>query len=245
MWGAVAGVVGSMMASRSASKGAKAMRAAAEQQIAFQREMYAKWQKDFAPYREAGEEALPFMRAAASAESPLYALRKEDTEKAIERALAKRGQFFSGAGINTLAESSRRLSAEEAEARWRRSKELAEMGRMATGMMASAQGATGAQVGGAYGQLGRNEMAVAGQKGSAYAGINQAIQGGLSNYYFDQYLQKLNPGSTAPPASTWSGWGGLGNPGAAGAGGFAAGATGATGGRLYMPQGGTTLYKGG
>lgn len=196
-------LAGGLLGGRSAKKGMKQMARAIREATQFQREMYNRLYGDLAPYRELSTEALPYLRQAAGEESPLYRLRLEDTEKAINRYLASRGLFNSGVAGELLAQNARRLSAEEAAQRWARMMGLAELGFKARGLGGRLGVATGSNVASTQGVLGQGYLRAGENLASIYgntaAGINQAIQGGLSNYYFNQFLDRLGGGVTSSP----------------------------------------------
>ena len=193
--GAIIGLATAAAARSSARKAAtKANRAqvrALEAGIEQQKKLYEQGRLDLAPYRAVGPGSLNYLTSAAEgATSPLYQLQLEDSEKAINRALAARGLFGSGVGVEALGPNARRLAASEAQARWGRNLSLAGIGQQAATTSAGGGQALGQSIADNYRFIGstRAQGALArGQAGVDFAGAaNQAIQGGLSNYYTRQ-----------------------------------------------------------
>ena len=201
--GAGGSILGGMIGGKAAKRGAAQMAQAQREATALQRQMYETGYRDLSPYREVGQPALNYMQSAASAESPLYQMRMQDTIAELNRQMAARGQYFSGAAMqNVLGDATRRITAEEAESRWGRNALLGQMGYGAA--------AGGAQLGQQYaGQAGQTMMQGAsgianqynqgaGARQNALAGVNQAVQGGIGNYYFGQYANALQPQAQSP-----------------------------------------------
>ncbi|MCK5236207.1 MAG: hypothetical protein KAR06_04400 [Deltaproteobacteria bacterium] len=160
--------------------------------IKFSKEIYGEARTDLEQHRGAGTEALPWMKEVASAESPLYKMRMEDSEAAINRAMAARGLFGSGAATGELAESARRVTAEEAEARWERNKYLSDVGLRGSEATVQAGTATMGNISQMYSQLGAGYQQAgdtkAGIIGSTAGALNQAVQGGIGNAYFKKFM---------------------------------------------------------
>ena len=191
--------------------------------LAQQKQLYEQGRTDLAPYRAVGPGALNYLSSAAEgATSPLYQLQLEDSEKAINRALAARGLFGSGVGIEALGSNARRLAASEAEARFGRNVRLAGIGQQAVATSAGGGQALSQSISDNYryiGATGANAALARGQAGVDFAGAaNQAIQGGLSNYYTQQ-----RAGQPSYFSQFFGGGGTAGNIGSAFAGGGTAG----------------------
>lgn len=111
----------------------------AQEALNLQRETAAQQRQDAAPFIETGQRAIgtlagtvtPFQSVAVNGQLPddvnpstvglptfendqLFQFQQEAGERAINRALAARGQFFSGAAFETLSDFNRQLSGEEA-----------------------------------------------------------------------------------------------------------------------------------
>lgn len=125
-------------------------------------------------------------------ESPDYQYNLEQSEKAINRAQASTGRFNSGrAGLELTRNASGMASAEYGNFVNRL---LAAAGLGTTGVTTSANaGMTSA------GQIGAAQQNAGNARASAYMtgaqGINNAVQGGISNYLLTQYLQR--PGGSS------------------------------------------------
>ena len=155
-----------------------------------QLEMYYKSLEETAPYREMGKRALPMLEryAGMSGVSPLFKMQQAEGEKAINRSLAARGLWNSGAGVQALSDFNRKLSATEADKKWGRLASLVNIGQ---GMSAqSGQNAvnTGSNLATIY-QTGYSDIAQS--NAGMYSGINQAAQGGLQNYMFAKYAKLI------------------------------------------------------
>lgn len=210
------GLASGILGKKSAGRGAKDMARAMREGIALTKKMYETGRTDLSPYRAAGTAALPYLQAAAGKESPLYRQQIEDTEEAINRSLSARGQWGSGAGLEVLSSNARRLAASESQARWGRNQYLTDLGSGAAKFTAGTGMQAAGTAGSLYGQLGAGQLGAgltqANLYGNTAAAMNQAVQGGLSNYYFNQYLQNQPATARYTPNSPtgYSGYGGWG-----------------------------------
>lgn len=153
-WGIAAaagiGAIGSILGGKAAAGGAESAAAATLQA---QREA----QEIYAPYREAGERALPEVERLAGEEvpskylpylehyvtgegtpfdittSPAYQYQLEKGTEAIGKSLAARGQYASGAGIQAETELAERLGAGETEKMYGRLMDLYNIGQRTSG----------------------------------------------------------------------------------------------------------------
>lgn len=193
--GAIIGLAASGLAA-GAQKSAAAKSARAQQRIAAsalrqQQEVYEQGRADLTPFTQAGQTGLPYLQAAAGgAGSPLYQLRLEESEKGVNRALAARGLYGSGTAIEALSANARRAAAEESEARWGRSLQLSELGLRGASALQGGAGNYQQAISNYAGMMGdaqAQKWLTQGQAGAGFAaGANQAIQGGLQNYYTQQ-----------------------------------------------------------
>lgn len=193
--GATGSLLSGLVGSSAAKKGAAQMAEAIRQSTALQREMFERGWGALTPYREAGAGIMPYLSSAATMESPLYRMRMEDTMRELNRQLGARGQFFSGRAMqDILGDAMRRITAEEAEARWRRGFSLADLGRLSAAMSAQAASQYGGQAGETLMGGARSLADIYGQGASAwqdaFGGLNQAIQGSLKNYYTNWGVNK-------------------------------------------------------
>jgi hypothetical protein len=129
-------------------------------------------------------------------ESPDYQFNLGEGQKSIDRSLAARGRGISGAGVKEGERYASGLASGEFNNFTQRLLQIAGLG--SAGITTSANaGMTSA------GQIGAAQVNAGNNRASAYMagaqGVNNAVQGGISNYLLNQYLQK-------PVAS--SGWSG-------------------------------------
>lgn len=170
------------------------------------------------PYRELGAGLMPTYTMFASGASPgrktladlagggLYEWKKKQTLDAIDKAMAARGRFDSGANIRARTDAVEALSGAEASDRFNRTLALENMdyGRLSDAMNLGAgfsnQGAglavsTGNTLANIYGTGGQAAAAQQNNVGNAsksmYSGINNAVQGGLNTFSNLQMLNKL------------------------------------------------------
>jgi len=124
-------VVGGVVASKSASKQAKAAGKASDAQvasnsenIAFQKEVFKQQREDNAPWREAGEASLKEMRTGmASGEfdmsnfqfkaDPGYQFRQQEGVNALDASAAARGRLQSGAQARAITRYGSNLASQE------------------------------------------------------------------------------------------------------------------------------------
>ena len=212
--GAGTSLAGGLLGGGSSDSGSDAMAAAIMEGINFQKEQYTQGREDLAPFRGLAENALPYLTEAAGAESPLYQMRLKDSQDAIEAMMAKQGRFGSGAAVAATAENARRVSAEEAEARWGRNLSLADMASGAAKYTVGAGQQAASGIADSYNKLGQTYYQQGQNKAGAYGGIagglNQAVQGGMENYFFRQYLDQYSPtggsgGGSANPNYSYGG----------------------------------------
>lgn len=202
---AIAGsaVIGAVSSNAAADKSADATRDANAAAISEQRRQFDLSRQDLAPYREAGYGALERLRRLSEGdfsdfyESPGYNFRLREGQKAIDRSLAARGMALSGAGVKEGIRYGQGLASDEFGNYWNRLSGLAGTGQTATN--------TGAMLGANMaGNIG-NYMANTGSaRANAYMaagqGINNAVQGGLSNYMLYNYL---NPSQTSTAGTSY------------------------------------------
>jgi len=122
--------------------------------------------------REAGQQGLSYLQSALTDENPLLALRAKQEEEDINRALAARGLFNSGAAVEALSEASQRRSAEEAARRVGIANQLASLGLPANQIAAQLTAGTGSQAAGAVGQGQAGIADLAAQQGQSLAQTN-------------------------------------------------------------------------
>jgi hypothetical protein len=131
--------------------------------------------------------------------SPDYQFNLGEGQKAIDRSLASRGRALSGAGVKEGERFASGLASREYGSFVDRLLAAAGLGTTGTSISANA-GMNSA------GQIGAAQINAGNARASAYMagaeGVNNAVQGGISNYLLNQYLQK------PPMAVGSSGWSG-------------------------------------
>lgn len=198
----------SVLAGRSAAKSAERGTATA---VGESRRQFDIQRADQLPFIEGGQSAFAKLRKLLGVgkgddpggvgdlsvfeESPGFQFRKEQGQEAIDRSAVSRGKLLSGQAIKEGISFASGLAKQEFGSFFDRLARIAGIGQ--TGAVASAAaGATSA------GQIGSAELTggiVAGNaRTSAFAGLNNAIQGGLSNFLL---LQQLNSGGTSVTSS--------------------------------------------
>lgn len=210
-WGvAAAAVVGAVASDRASSRSSRAGQQATDVTVAEQARQYDQTREDFAPARTLGNAAISdinrlYGRNAAGTEtggpadlstfyrSPDYAFNLAEGQNAIDRSLAARGKALSGAGIRAGVRYASGLASGEFGNFYNRLASQAGLGQAATGSTASAGANAANNISAAYLQNGQN-------RASAYTmgaqGLNNAVQGGISNYMLYRYLNR--PETSAP-----------------------------------------------
>ncbi len=211
-WIATAIVVGSVasgvLGSRAAKKGAKAQTAASNAGIEEQRRQFDIIQQLTAPGRNAGNQALNTLGSAfipgfegiagfdAIDQSQLseifnnlpgtqFAL--EQTEKSVGNSFASRGGAFGGNAIRALGD---RVSNFASDRVFNNLLEIAGFGPRATDTAANSAQNTGNNIAQLLTNAGNAQASgFQGQAGS----INNAVQGGLSNFLLNRFLKQNNP----------------------------------------------------
>jgi outer membrane murein-binding lipoprotein Lpp len=122
--------------------------------------------------------------------SPDYAFNLAEGQKAIDRSLVSRGRGLSGAGVRAGVRYASGLASGEFGNFYNRLASQAGLGQAATGSTAAAGANASTNIGNAYMQNGQN-------RASAYTmgaqGVNNAVQGGISNYMLMRYLNPSAP----------------------------------------------------
>jgi hypothetical protein len=184
--------------------------------IAEQRRQYDETVKRFQPYYEAGTGALPYMTDIAYnlETSPLYTWRLKEAQEANDKALAARGLYNSGAGLQLQSDTVNQLSAEESENKWNRLNTLAGYGSSAAANTASAGASSANTISNLYSTLGtaQNQASIAdaSQRSSLYSGLGALGAGTLTGYgqslAYQNTLKQL-AGQNANNGSWYSLWG--------------------------------------
>lgn len=200
--GAVASVVGAGASLLGSKKSSDAQKKAAKSAAQVQWNMYEQTREDMEPWREAGEWALEELRGMVGAgpgefeESPGYQFRLAEGEKGINRAMAARGRWDSGAALKALTRFNQDYASNEYDkflARYYQSlgpfQSLAGVGQTATTYLGGIGQQTAGNVAQAYNAAGAAQAA--GYQNMAGA-VNQGV-GNLYNLYMLNKWGLMNP----------------------------------------------------
>jgi hypothetical protein len=119
-------------------------------------------------------------------ESPDYQFNLGEGQKAIDRSLVARGRGLSGAGVKEGVRYASGMASNEFGNFYNRLANLAGLGQTATNSTALAGMNAANNNSAALQNLGNTRASIYGQTGQ---GINNAVQGGISNYMLSQYLK--------------------------------------------------------
>jgi hypothetical protein len=124
-------------------------------------------------------------------ESPDYQFNLAQGQQAIDRSLAAQGRSLSGAGVKEGIRYASGMASNEFGNFYNRLANLAGIGQTATGSTAAA-GANAAN------NISQNHMFAGQARANGYmqtgAAVNNAVQGGMSNYMLSRYLQQPGTG---------------------------------------------------
>jgi hypothetical protein len=119
-------------------------------------------------------------------ESPDYRFNLAEGQRAIDNSLVARGGALSGAGVKAGIRYASGMASREFGSFYDRLANLAGLGQTGVAQSAAAGTAAAGNIGAAY-------MNAGNARGSAYMagaqGVNNALQGGLGNYLFSQYMR--------------------------------------------------------
>lgn len=129
-------------------------------------------------------------------QSPDYQFNLAEGQKAIDRSLAARGRSLSGAGVKEGIRYASGMASNEFGNFYNRLANLAGIGQAAT------QATTTAGMNAAN-NISQNQIYAGNARANGYMNtgqaINNAVQGGISNYMLARYLQPQNPSPGTPP----------------------------------------------
>lgn len=186
------GIVGGVLAGRAQAKAAKtaaaAQERAANQQINYQKEIYADQTQRFKPFLDTGTNALAGynfeMGLGARPENyggfqttPGYGFRKQQGIDAIDASAATRGGLMSGRTLQDLTTFGDGLASQEYGNYMQRLAGLTDMGMGAAGMQATAGNNSAAGVSNALGNIGNAQAAGAIGQGNALSGMFNNLSG--------------------------------------------------------------------
>lgn len=215
--GAGGSIFSGLMGSSGASKSAAAIRYAADKASETALTLNNRARGDLKPFRDLGVKSGGMLSDLFSGKtnlddlftsSSLYKFESEQGTRALNKQLAARGQFGSGAGLESLALFDKSLVAEEGDRYFNKLFGTTQLGESAAAQQANNTTMTGNQVAGiqanagiAQGQAYQNQYNAIGQ---GVGGGLDAIGGGLQNYvqyglykpFFDQFNKG---GGTATP----------------------------------------------
>lgn len=180
---AVIGTVGTAAISSSSSRSAsRASQAGTDAQVQEQRRQYDMTRADFAPWRQAGQNALAQLQDPnAFEQSPGYQFRLNEGTRNLENRFSTRGG--GGNAMRALAEYSQNFASNEFGNWWNRQAGLAGVGQAATGSTA-AHGANAANnISNAYGNNANNQASIGLWNAQNQ---NNALQTGLSNWLYSR-----------------------------------------------------------
>jgi hypothetical protein len=156
------------------------------------------------PAQAPGASGRPNMNA--FFESPDYQFNLEQGQQGIDRSLAARGRALSGAGVKEGARFASGMASREYGSFVDRLLAAAGLGTTGATLSANAGMAHAGNVGAAQINAGNN-------RASAYMagaeGVNNAVQGGISNYLLSQYLKKPTSGGGSMDPYGYYGGGGV------------------------------------
>jgi hypothetical protein len=193
-----------LLGSSAAKKGANAQLAATQAATEEQRRQYDLSRGDFAPWREAGGQAIGSLSAMLQpgydhTTSPGYQFRLDEGRRAMEGSAAARGSLMSGGTLKDLVRFGQGIAADDFNDQFNRTASVAAGGQQVNTTLAGL-GANAAT------NIGNNMMQGANARASGYAGQAAAIGGGLQNLAF-LGMQGFGGGGGSMPTSGW------GNPG--------------------------------
>jgi len=187
-------VVGAVASDRAASKANKALRESTDQTVEEQRRQYDQTRDDYSDWRSMGEGAIGRMNAAmggdmsAFKESAGYQFVRNEGMRDTENRFSVGGG--GGNAMKALTEYTTGLASTEYGNWFGRNLSMSGQGQAAVGGTAVAGMNSANQISNAYGNEGRGLAANAWGRAE---GINNAIQGGISNWL---YYKKTKPGSS-------------------------------------------------
>lgn len=177
--GGVATLGGALLGSSSAKKAANAQEAGARYAADLQDKQFQQTRQDFAPWREAGGQAIGQGLAMIQpgydhTTSPGYQFRFDEGMRGIENSAAARGMLGSGGTLKDLVRFGQGVAADDYNQQFNRTMAIAAGGQQANATTGSL-GAMAAQ------NSGNAMMQAANAKASGYAGQAQAWGGALNN----------------------------------------------------------------
>ena len=195
-----------------ASKSAAAIRYAADQASKTALELNARSRADLKPFRDLGVQSGQMLSDIYSGKanldqlfksSSLYQFESDYGARALNRQLSARGQYNSGAGLESLALFDKSLVAEQGSDYFNNLFGTAQLGEAAAAQTASNATPTGNTVAGIQANagvgIGQAYQSQYGAYGGAGTGVANAVQGGVNNCtnhsLYNPVLQRLAQGN--------------------------------------------------
>jgi len=199
--GAILGAAGSVVAAHQQSQAARgaanAQTRAANANIAESQRQYDLTRSDFAPYREAGVNALGRLNAASTGDfsaftaSPDYSFVRSEGTRDLGNSFAARGGAFSGNALRALSQYNQGLASEQFGNWWNRQQGLVNTGGSGTAGTAAAGAANTTNIinaNNAAGNAQANSLLAQGNaRASGFQGIADSVNQGLGNYLYYRY----------------------------------------------------------
>lgn len=188
-WGAVigaaAGLVGTAMSNRGASRGADAAAQAQLAAIDEQRRQYDQTREDMMPWLTAGRGALGRLEGLLAnpdsiQNSAAYQWRFNQGLQGLDRSAAARGNLFSGGHHADVLGYGQGMASQEYTDQWNRLAGLAGVGQTTASNLGSFGANAASNVGNALGNIGQARQSMYQQQGQNYANLAYGL-GGLAN----------------------------------------------------------------
>lgn len=188
-WGAVigaaAGLVGTAMSNRGASRGADAASQAQLAAIDEQRRQYDQTREDMMPWLTAGRGALGRLEGLLAnpdsiQNSAAYQWRFNQGLQGLDRSAAARGNLFSGGHHADVLGYGQGMASQEYTDQWNRLAGLAGVGQTTASSLGTFGANAASNVGNALGNIGQARQSMYQQQGQNYANLAYGL-GGLAN----------------------------------------------------------------
>lgn len=188
-WGAVigaaAGLVGTAMSNRGASRGADAAAQAQLAAIDEQRRQYDQTREDMMPWLTAGRGALGRLEGLLAnpdsiQNSAAYQWRFNQGLQGLDRSAAARGNLFSGGHHADVLGYGQGMASQEYTDQWNRLAGLAGVGQTTASNLGAFGANAASNVGNALGNIGQARQSAYQQQGQNYANLAYGL-GGLAN----------------------------------------------------------------
>lgn len=193
-------VVGGVAQNNAADKAADAAKAGGDAAIAEQRRQYNLTREDFAPFREAGVDALGRQAAILNGDfsgfqnSPDYLFNFGQGVQALDQSAAARGGLFGGGHSKDLTKFGQGLASTHLNDYWSKLAGLAGQGYNSTSSLGSLGANMANNISGQYNNIANNRASSYLTQGQNNAGMIGALGGGIAQGY--GYNSAMNGGGT-------------------------------------------------